>query len=68
MKGLKVTYELFIYEDGVLVMQQFYDDFNEALERYAQEWSCGYHADLFKRISDDKGNILKTKKFKECWE
>ena len=34
MKELKITYELSIYEDGVLVMQQFYDDFNEALERY----------------------------------
>lgn len=49
-------------------MHQSYDDFNEALERYAQEWSCGYHVDLFKRISDDEGNILKTEKFKESWE
>ncbi|SFL49544.1 hypothetical protein [Lactococcus garvieae] len=68
MKELKITYELSIYEDGVLVMQQFYDDFNEALERYAVERGFGYYTELFEYISDDKENILKTKKFKECWE
>lgn len=49
-------------------MHQIYDDFNEALERYAHEWSCGYHVELFRHIPDDKGNVLKTEKFKECWE
>lgn len=63
----KKEYEIVIYEDGVLVMHQIYDDFNKALERYAQEWSCGYHVDLFRHILNDKGNILKAEKFKDSW-
>ena len=65
---IKIEYEIVIYEDGVLVMHQIYDDFNEALERYAHEWSCGYHVELFRHTPNDKGNVLKTEKFKECWE
>lgn len=64
----KIEYENVTYEDGVLVMHQIYDDFNEALERYAQEWSCGYHVDLFRHTLDEKGKALKTEKFMESWK
>lgn len=64
----KREYEIVIYEDGVLVMHQIYCDFNEALERYAQEWSCGYHVDLFRHILNEKGKALKTEKFMESWK